>query len=184
MKKIKLNKYICLAVVAITLIVGVCVENAMAYFTTYVTAEGQVTMNLGFTETVPDDDVADKTKTVSVTNNDDFPCFVRLKVFWGNQFNEYIEIEGGTGWSLNNGYYEYDSVLEPDAKTNDFVIDLTEAMQLKPTDDDIDEFNVIVIQESTPVLYTDDGVPYADWSIPTVENEGGTESENGEGAAN
>lgn len=170
MKKIKLNKYICLAVVAITLIAGVCVENAMAYFTTYVTAEGQVTMNLGFTETVPNDNVVNKTKTVSVTNNDDFPCFVRLKVFVGDLFAGDIEITGGAGWSLDNGYYVYDNELQPGETTNDFVIDLTKAMGYQPTEDDIDEFNVIVIQESTPVLYTEEGVSYADWSVPTVEN--------------
>ena len=27
-----------------------------------------------------------------------------------------------------------------------------------------DSFNVVVVQECTPVLYTEDGTPYADWN--------------------
>ena len=38
-----------------------------------------------------------------------------------------------------------------------------------------DEFNVIVIYETTPVQYREDGTPYADWSVKltTGTTEGG-----------
>ena len=50
MKK-KYLKTICLAAVVLTLVAGIAVENAMAYFTTYVTARGGYTVDLGFTRT-------------------------------------------------------------------------------------------------------------------------------------
>ena len=50
MKK-KYLKTICLAAVVLMLVAGIAVENAMAYFTTYVVAKGGYTVDLGFTRT-------------------------------------------------------------------------------------------------------------------------------------
>lgn len=164
MKKIKFNRQICLAAVAFMLLAGACVKDAMAYFTTYATAKGSVQMNLEFTETVPNDDVKDKVKTVSVTNDKDYPCFVRLKVFVGNKFSEVVSILSGSNWNLEDGYYKYNAILEPGVTTSDFKVDLTQAFAIKPEAGDLDEFNVIIIQECAPVVYDSNGNAYADWS--------------------
>ena len=46
------------------------VGSAVAYFTTYATAQGGVTMNMGFTETKPHEEVGRKRKTCH-----DFQCW-------------------------------------------------------------------------------------------------------------
>ena len=57
MKK-KLNKKtLCLTAAALTLTAGLSVGSAMAYFTTYVTAQGGQELSLGFTEVIPDEEV-------------------------------------------------------------------------------------------------------------------------------
>ena len=173
MKKNKFKKSICLAVLALTLVVGVCSKSAMAYFTTYVEAQGSVEVDLGFTETKPNDDVKKNIKTVSITNDKEFPCFVRMKIFVGNKFAELVKYQPGSGWSLENGYYEYDAILEPHATTSDFIIKLEDAFNLKPSEDDLREFNVIVIQESAPVRYDEDEMPYAEWNTDASGSESG-----------
>ena len=54
------------------------VGSAMAYFTTYTTAGGGVTMNMGFTETIPNETVDKDGKHVTITNTGDYDCFVRV----------------------------------------------------------------------------------------------------------
>lgn len=164
MKKIKFNKQICLAAVAFALLAGVCVNEAMAYFTTYATASGNVKMELEFTETLPNDRVENKVKTVSVTNDKDYACFVRLKVFVGDAFKDAISFVPGA-WELKDGYYTYNQILEPGSTTSDFKVDLTQAFAIVPEAGDLDEFNVIIIQECAPVLYNEEtGAAYVDWA--------------------
>lgn len=53
----------------------------MAYFTTYSTAGGGVKMNMGFTETVPKEEVDKDGKHITIENTGDYNCFVRVKAF-------------------------------------------------------------------------------------------------------
>ena len=72
MKK-KLNKKtLCLTAAALTLTAGLSVGSAMAYFTTYVTAQGGQELSLGFTEVIPDEEVSDWTKHIKIENTGDY----------------------------------------------------------------------------------------------------------------
>ena len=51
------KKPLVLAAAAIALTGSLTVGSAVAYFTTYATAQGGVTMNMGFTETKPQEEV-------------------------------------------------------------------------------------------------------------------------------
>ena len=46
------------------------------------------------------------------------------------------------------------------ASANTMVVSIT-----GPEDEDMETFNVVVVQECTPVLYNEAGEPYADWAL-------------------
>ena len=75
------KKPLIMAAAALALTGTLAVGSAMAYFTTYTTAGGGVTMNMGFTETIPNETVDKDGKHVTITNTGDYDCFVRVKAF-------------------------------------------------------------------------------------------------------
>jgi hypothetical protein len=84
---------------------------------------------------------------------------VRARAFSGSQYPlEY----SGDGWSLgNDGYYYYGDILSASESTSELLVQISGV----PVNADNDtSFNVIVVYESTPVLYKEDGTPYADWN--------------------
>lgn len=171
MKK-KISKTICLAVTALVLTVGLTVGTAMAYFTTYATGSGGIKLDLGFAKTEIDDtgaivaeDQQTVVKPVIVENTSKYDCYVRIKVLVGNAvknanengFRYYEETEGAGKWSPGEKeYYYYSDVLASGGKTGQLNVEI-----VVPASQDA--FNVIIIQENTPVLYENDGTPYADW---------------------
>ena len=164
MKKMN-RKTICLAVAALLLVGGLTVGNAMAYFTAFDTASGAVELDLGFTETIPNETVENRTKTITVTNNGDYDCYVRLKALTGAKYDGCLEYTGAD-WSNEGEYYYYDGILAPGASTSEIVIDINDAFELADSD-----FNVIIIQECSPVHYDSEGNPEADWDATAIINE-------------
>ena len=174
MKK-KISKTICLAVAALVLTVGLTVGTAMAYFTTYAVGNGGVTLDLGFAKTEIGDidasvseDQKSVVKPVTITNTSEHDCYVRIKVLAGNAVMEanengflyYEDTEGPGNWApgtTDDGYYYYTEVLEAGESTSQ----LNVAVNV-PADQDA--FNVIIVQENTPVVLDANGKPYADWN--------------------
>ena len=70
MKNVK-KKNLCLAAAALTLTAGLSVGTAMAYFTTYATASGGVSLSLDNAVTVPEEEVSNWTKHITVQNTGD-----------------------------------------------------------------------------------------------------------------
>ncbi len=169
MKKYLNKKCLCLAGAAFLLAGSVTVGSAMAYFTTYATASGGAQISLGFTETVPREEIpiVDWTKRISVDNTGSVDCFVRVKIFAGEKFREHLDENiSGEGWTKGqepdeNGYfyYYYDQVVPAGGTTENQLTAHIDNME------STEDFNVIVVQESTPVLYDADGSPYADWNV-------------------
>ncbi len=158
------NRYAKLAVMsaaALGMTAVLAIEGAQAYFTTYVSAGGSQVVNLG-AETEIHEGLSNMTKHISVENasavND---CFVRVKVFCGNELAiDYTEADGGQNWYLgNDGYWYYRPILA--AGTTTTVLD---AKIVLPEGFDKDNFNVVVIQECTPVVYDASGNATADWT--------------------
>lgn len=162
-------------------------KDASAYFTTYVSAGGSQVVNMG-AQTEIHEDVSRMTKHVSVTNvsqlND---CYVRVKVFYAGDFEiSYTDTsEAGNLWTYSeeDGYWYYGPILEKGASTEIFDIGIGNL----PEDFDKDSFNIVVIQECTPVIYDDAGNPTADWDTvfdeyEEIQRDTPTESDQGEGA--
>lgn len=158
MRKIN-KKSLCLAAAALTLTAGISAETAMAYFTTYTEASGGVTLNMGFSETIPKEDFSNWTKHVSVENTGDYDCYVRVKALAGSKYQDGLQYsDSDEKWTPGeDGYYYYSDLIAPGESTS--VLDIR--IDSKESDA---SFNVVVVQESTKVLYNENNEPYADWT--------------------
>lgn len=158
MRKIN-KKSLCLAAAALTLTAGISAGTAMAYFTTYTEASGGVTLNMGFSETIPKEDFSNWTKHVWVENTGDYDCYVRVKALAGSKYQDGLQYSDSDGkWTPGeDGYYYYSDPIAPGESTS--VLDIR--IDSKESDA---SFNVVVVQESTKVLYNENNEPYADWT--------------------
>ena len=159
------KRIIALSAAAFCMITAASVKEATAYFTTYVSAGGSHIINLG-SETEIKEKFSNMTKHISLTNTSQInDCYVRVKVFFADWLKPYISYEdtseSGKLWTYSegDGYWYYGPILPAGASTEvfDVKIDVPEGI-------DKDSFNVVVIQECTPVIYDEAGNPSADWS--------------------
>ncbi|MCI8581995.1 MAG: hypothetical protein HFH13_02480 [Dorea sp.] len=177
MKGIKRYKrVIAMSAAALGLAAALTVNDAIAYFTASVSAEGSQVVNLG-SETEITEEPGRGMKKITITNSGENDCFVRVKAFApANISISYSEDEGNDNWSEGDeGYYYYGLVLAAGGSATVLNVEFD-----IPENFDRDEFNLVVVQECTPVRHRDDGTEYADWS--TVYRE--YQDENGEEAVN
>lgn len=156
------KKPLIMAAATLALTGTLAVGSAMAYFTTYTTAGGGVKMNMGFTETIPIETVKDG-KHVTIKNIGNYDCFVRVKAFAPVAVALTYNAPDG-GWTKGEGdddYWYYDEVLPAGKETK---TELNIKYTFPSGDDKPEEFNIVVIQECTPVLYKEDGTPKANWN--------------------
>ena len=165
-----------LTAAALALTVGLSVKTAMAYFTTYAEAEGGAVLDLGFTTTIPREEVSEWTKHITIENTGSYDCYVRVKIFAGELFQDGLTYSDDNGkWSPGaDGYYYYSDIVPAGGVSEELrvKIDHMDAQQ---------SFSVIVVQECTPVQYDENGGPYADWSVIADSGETVYEGEQGEG---
>lgn len=150
------KKIVCLAVMAVMLLAGSSVKSALAYFTTYIVVRDTNDLQLGFTETQIEMVGESNQKTITVKNVKDAACYVRVKAIIPSEYGDVSA--SGTDWTAKDGYYEYTKVLNSGETTEKLVINIPAA------ENATEDYNVVAIQECTPVLYSDAGDTYADWS--------------------
>ena len=109
--------------------------------------------------TVIDEEVEEMTKLITISNpSDRSDCFVRVKVFSGTEVT--AAVSGDSRWRRGkDDYWYYTPVLPAGESTT-----VLNAKINVPEGFDKDNFNVVVIQECTPVVYDEDGNATADWS--------------------
>lgn len=156
MKQTIKKRIICLAVIAIALLAGSTVKSALAYFTTYVVVKDTNELPVGFTETEIAMTGDSAQKTITVTNTGAYGCFVRVKVMVPSGCGS-IGSFTGEGWTEKDGYYEYSEELTAGVATKALTVGIVE------TEDAVDDYNVIAVQECAPVLYDEVGNTYANW---------------------
>ena len=95
-----------------------------------------------------------------ITNVGDYDCFVRIKVFAADNLK--IKYNLGKDWQeSDDGYIYYNKVLSSKDKTSELNIKYTLP---EVNDDNKDkDYNIVVIQEFTPVVYDDQGNLIANW---------------------
>lgn len=167
MKNNKNLKTICLSVVAMALIITLSVGTALAYFTTHTTAKGGVKLDFAFaySEIIEEVDPAAGWKKVTLENTGTVDCYVRMKAFAGSERG--LSYSGSAddrsaaveNWECKDGYYEYSEILKPGERTK------TPVYVHFNVPSDGTTYNVIVVQECTPVLHNEDGsVKSAEWN--------------------
>ena len=95
-------------------------------------------------------------KHIVLTNTGESDCFVRVKVFAGSQITLTMS---GSSWNQGeDGYWYYSDIVPVSGNTEELLAKIAVPEEYK------ESFNVVVVQECTPVLYEEDGTPYADWN--------------------
>ena len=149
-----------LTALALLLTAGVGIQSAVSYFTTYVTARGEYPIFLN-RQTEIREEVSDWTKHVVIVNTGEAECFIRVRAFCSSQYA--LEYTAGEGWiSGDDGWWYYQPVLNPGEQTSRLQIAIT---GVPAGDTDPQDFQVVVVQEHTAVLYTPDGSAYPDWDL-------------------
>lgn len=147
------------------------VSNANAYFTTYVTAKGGYKVNWEHKEYM-EENFEEWSKYVSIVSKENsIPVFVRAKAFAGSTYSLQYS---GNDWTYHaaDDFYYYDNVLKGGEQTSSLRIFIDNIpANPKPGEN----FNVVVIYETIPVQYDDNGNPLAptqaDWSQGSVVTE-------------
>lgn len=154
-------------------------KDASAYFTTYVSAGGSQVVNMG-AQTEIHEEIINMVKQVTVTNVSDNDCFVRVKVFYSGSVPVKCEdVSGASLWTqtekkLGSETWEYGKVVKKYEKDVDpeserakesTAAGLNVEIGPVPADFDRDSFNVVVVQECTPITYDEEGKPVADWNL-------------------
>ena len=178
----KKNKWL-LLLIAVVLIAVSGVGTAMAYFTTYVTAKGGYVIHLeDKTEII--EDVISWTKDVQILNKEgSSDVFVRVKAFSDDEIQ--LEFRGEDWIPGEDGFYYYQKPLKGGETTPKLQIHIgpaPEGSELHILKDPKDakpgeDFNVIVVYESVPAIYTEGGEPdlqkaWSDTEKITVIEEG------------
>lgn len=165
-----------LALSAAAMIAGAGIGKTWAYFTTYTEAAGGYTIHLG-DQTEITENFTNWTKHVVIASEEDSePVYFRVQAFCGSQ---YVLQYSGEGWSRGaDGYYYYGNAVSGGASTASLDLKIN---NIPEDPEELECFNVVVIYESTPVRYHEDGTPFSvhetDWS--TVLDNGMTESSGG-----
>jgi hypothetical protein len=165
------KKSVIFAAITIVLILAANLPLAWGYFSTYTEARGGVRIQPKKIETeIEEPDISDWTKHVVITNSEDgTSVYIRAKAFCGSEYNLTYE---GDHWKPGaDGFYYYDGILEPGMETPELLVKINN----HPEEEDGQEFNVVVIYESTPVRYDENGNPYANWSQTLRARERGAE---------
>ena len=159
-----------LALLAVLLVLCGSLRGALAYFTTYIVADGGYELRFG-SEITLEEEISSWTKHLRVYNTEDSePVFVRARAFCGSQYLLAYEAPEG-GWTAGgDGYYYYEDILYGGQTARELDIHIGNVPESPESGDG---FHVVVIYETTPVLYREDGTPYADWNI--VLHSGSTE---------
>lgn len=149
-----------LLAVALVAIVGAV--PAFAYFTANDSAVGSIEISIPPIRTEINEDVDDFTKTVSIASDEgSAPAYLRVAAYAGAQFELTIESADGTWTDGGDGWWYCNDILEGGQSTGEITVTITD-----PTGNvDLEEFNVVVIHEATPVFYDEAGEPYAQWGI-------------------
>lgn len=155
------RKWLLLAAIAAVTLSIVAVTPSIAYFTDTVQTSGMIGVTLGDGKPIIDEKVSKMTKEIAIKNTGDYDIYVRAKAIYPD--NCTVEFIKEAGWEKGDGdYYYYDGVVAPTKATDTKLV----LKVSKKKDLDLD-FNVVIVQEATKVVYDENGNPRpADWTNP------------------
>lgn len=149
-----------LVLVALVLALTTMLPTALAYFTANSYAAGSKSVAVGV-NTTTDEKMDGNAKVMTITNTGNQEVFVRVRVF---ALAKYIKKIENSGWRQDGDWYYYDTPLTVTAPDNEVTFRV-ELNNPNPLDNDLDDFEVTVVYEATPVLYNEKNEPYAKWDL-------------------
>lgn len=168
-EQIMKKRNIILGCVAAALIASTTIAPAFAYFTGHMEAAGTIPIALGSQTEITEDIPSDYTKKeISISNKEGQPVYVRVKVITAE--SEAKPTGEGEGWvGPVDGYYYYTHPVEVGNPTKILTLSCAEYLGGAQTD----AKNVIVVYESVPVRYlengNEEGYQNADWDGEVIE---------------
>lgn len=158
---------------AIVLALAANLSLAWGYFTTYTQASGRIPLGMEDTKTDIEEEVKEWTKHVVITSEEDSqPVFVRARAFGGEQYDLVYSDPTGSWSQGTDGFWYLNRPLLGGEKTPELLVKIN-GVPDKPQEEADKEFNVVVVYETTPVLYDASGNPYANWEMTLHATEGG-----------
>ena len=156
------HKNLILTALAAAMVLTGAVGSTYSYFTTNAKASGIAGISLG-SRTEVQEEFSNWTKHVTVASEaDSEPVYVRVRAFCGSEYSLVYSDPEGNWTPSSDGYYYYNPIVNAGETTTSLDVRIENV----PADvTDAASFNVIVIYETTPVQYREDGTPYPDWSI-------------------
>lgn len=189
----QLSRPILIAILTVLLVLCTGIGTAWAYFTSYATAKGTYTLELGdSTEIIEKVKEGKKEVTIKVSKDSEKPVFVRVIGYCGDDYTlvynyEFDEKDNKKGplslkWvEKENGYWQYSEPVEPtidkdgqpqDAFTEPLIVSIRDKdgkkIDATKTGED-HHFNVIIYYETIPAGYNEDGtVKEPNWEKDSV----------------
>lgn len=157
------RKHMILGCVAAALIASATIAPAMAYFTDHTEAAGNIQISLGDNTKI--DEKADEAKKEIVISNTGQPVYVRVQVIAARESKP---AAAGENWTdLMGDYYYYTKPVTEQNPTSTLTVQVREYLAKYQSNEKDDVKNIIVVYESTPVLYDESGnaLPYNDSAI-------------------
>lgn len=151
-----------LVLLALVLALTTILPTALAYFTTNASAAGSVAVALGSDPSIKEDVDETHGKTVTITNgaNSAQPVFVRMRAFASSDMSlNYSENDTSIWEKKDDGWYYLRQPLAPGDKQT-FYVNFN-----NPQPGTIDDFDITVVYETTPVVYDKDGNAQANWDL-------------------
>ncbi len=154
------KRNIFLTACTIILVCSVSIGSAFAYFTTYTEAKGGYTISLGDKTTIEEPKVSEMTKHIVIKNLEGSePVWVRARAFGGEVYELIYSDKSGKWLPNSDGYYYYKDILTAGQSTEELLV------KIENIPEDAEDFDIVVVYETTPVLYDENGEPYADWTL-------------------
>ena len=165
-----------LLIMALSLILclSVSVGIAFAYFTDYENARGGAVLRLKG-QTWIDEKADDKSKTIVIKNVNEPDMVVRVMIIADKDHLGDIELEDGWSGPDEDGWYYYENVLKGSTdRDGEETTKLTAEVKVSGNED-INDFDIVVIQEAERVVYEQDeegnnvvSIP-AGWNIDFID---------------
>ena len=169
----RFTRPVLIAILAFALVAGSGIGTAWAYFTSFATAKGSYTLRLGDREDIEEDVVEGKKEGVISVSEDSQPVFIRARGFCGDEYSLAYDKESENWTEGKDGFWYYGSPVEANGKTDKLIIHILDKDGKKIDASKVADgtkFNVIVVYESTPAIYSEDGKATADWDGKVTVN--------------
>ena len=150
------NRKLLITALSLILCLTVSIGLAVAYFTDYEAAKGGAVLQLSG-QTEIEETVKETGKEIAIKNTGETEMVTRVMII-GDE-SKVTKIDLGADWTGpdEDGWYYYNKALKPAGQDGDTTSLIKATIELGE-DDDIKDFDVIVVHESARAVYNGDAV--------------------------